>query len=403
VWKKTIFILTYDENDGYFDHAPSFVAADPKSPETGGASTGINTGLEYAYIEDELRQGVAKNEARSGPMGMGFRVPMVVVSPWSRGGWVNSEHFDHTSTLMFLERFVQQKFGKTVVEENISPWRRAISGDLTSVFRPYDPKSGGLDFLNRDQFVVSIEKARYKELPSNYKKLTAAQIEKINHSPLHSGLVPRQEEGIRPACALPYELYADGSLGADGKSWELNLRAGNQVHGARSAGAPFNVYLRNTKEAKGGMMAATYAIEPGKTVTRRYPLVLFADAGYEMEVYGPNGFYRSFTGRTDAHPAEVKLVYEASEKGLTGNVTVQVHNLSRKSTTIEIRDNAYKSKLVTRKLEAGQELPIVLRLDASHGWYDFTVKQEGSTAEARFAGRVETGKGSFSDPAMGLA
>ena len=58
VWKKTIFILTYDENDGYFDHAPSFAAADPKRPETGGASAGIDTGLEYTYKEDELRQGV---------------------------------------------------------------------------------------------------------------------------------------------------------------------------------------------------------------------------------------------------------------------------------------------------------------------------------------------------------
>ena len=140
VWKKTIFILTYDENDGYFDHAPSFAAADPKRPETGGASAGIDTGLEYTYKEDELRQGVAEKEARSGPIGMGFRVPMIIASPWSRGGWVNSQLFDHTSTLMFLERFVESKFGKTVREENISAWRRAISGDLTSVFRPYDPK-----------------------------------------------------------------------------------------------------------------------------------------------------------------------------------------------------------------------------------------------------------------------
>jgi phospholipase C len=57
VWKKTIFILTYDENDGYFDHAPSYVAADPKRPETGGASAGIDTGLEYIHKEDELRTG----------------------------------------------------------------------------------------------------------------------------------------------------------------------------------------------------------------------------------------------------------------------------------------------------------------------------------------------------------
>ena len=57
VWKKTIFILTYDENDGYFDHAPSFVAADPKRPETGRASSGIDTGLEYTCAEDELAPG----------------------------------------------------------------------------------------------------------------------------------------------------------------------------------------------------------------------------------------------------------------------------------------------------------------------------------------------------------
>src|SRR5580698_8062053 len=201
VWKKTIFILTYDENDGYFDHAPSFVAADPKRPETGGASAGIDTGLEYSSKEDELRQGVAKNDARSGPMGMGFRVPMIVASPWSRGGWVNSQHFDHTSTLMFLERFIQEKYGKTIHEENISAWRRTISGDLTSVFRPYDPKAAPLDFLNRNKFVVGIEKARYKELPSNYTKLTAGQIEQINRSPGHSALMPRQEQGVSPACA----------------------------------------------------------------------------------------------------------------------------------------------------------------------------------------------------------
>ena len=72
VWKKTIFILTYDENDGYFDHAPSFVAADPRRPETGGASAGIDTRLEYTYKVDELAQGVADADARTGPIGLGF-------------------------------------------------------------------------------------------------------------------------------------------------------------------------------------------------------------------------------------------------------------------------------------------------------------------------------------------
>ncbi len=404
VWKKTIFILTYDENDGYFDHAPSFVAADPKRPETGGASAGIDTGLEYSYKEDELRQGVAQNEARSGPMGMGFRVPMIIASPWSRGGWVNSQHFDHTSTLMFLERFIQQKSGKSVREENISPWRRVISGDLTSVFRPYDPKQAGLDFLNRNKFVVSIEKARYKELPSNYRKLTAGEIEQINRSPRHSTLMPDQEQGIRPACALPYELYADGSLGADGKYYEIRLNAGNQVHGARAAGAPFNVYLRNTKEgsgAGGGMVVATYAIKPGDSLMRQYPFSLFADAGYAIEVHGPNGFYRSFTGRADSRPIAVRTSYEQRGTDLTGNVLVHLRNPAIEPVTVEIRDNAYRAKSVTARIEPGQETAVILPLEKSHGWYDYTVKATGSDAEERFAGRVETGRASFSDPFMG--
>jgi phospholipase C len=157
VWKKTIFILTYDENDGYFDHAPSFVAADPMRPETGGASLGIDTALEYTSKQDELRMGVAEKQARSGPIGMGFRVPMIIASPWSRGGWVNSQLFDHTSTLMFLEIFLQRKYGKKVREENISAWRRPISGDLTSVFRPYDPEGPSIDFLSRDRHVLHQE------------------------------------------------------------------------------------------------------------------------------------------------------------------------------------------------------------------------------------------------------
>jgi phospholipase C len=405
VWKKTIFILTYDENDGYFDHAPSFVAADPKRPETGGASAGIDTGLEYSYKEDELRQGVAQDEARSGPMGMGFRVPMIVASPWSLGGWVNSQLFDHTSTLMFLEQFMQKKYGKTVREENISPWRRAISGDLTSVFRPYDSKQAALDFLNRDKFVVSIEKARYKEIPSNYRKLTDGQIEEINRSPQHSGLMPQQEEGICPARALPYELYADGNAGADGNSYyEIRLSAGNGVHGARAAGAPFNIYLRNLKEASSAgrrMMAATYAVKPGDSLTRQYPFAMFADAGYAIEVHGPNGFYRSFTGRADSPHIEVRTSYEHTGKGLTGNLLMRLRNPAATPVSIEIRDNAYKTKSVIRRIEPREETSVILQLEKSYGWYDYTVKATGSEAEARFAGRVETGRASFTDPLMG--
>ncbi len=405
VWKKTIFILTYDENDGYFDHAPSFVAADPKRPETGGASTGIDTGLEYTYKEDELKQGVAEKEARSGPVGMGFRVPMIIASPWSRGGWVNSQLFDHTSTLMFLERFVDGKYGKRVREENISAWRRAISGDLTSVFRPYDPKVSALDFLNRDKFVVSIEKTRFKELPSNYRKLTAEQVEQINRSSKQPRFTAHQEEGVRPSCALPYELYADGNLSPDGKHFSLSLSAGNRAHGANSAGAPFNVYLRNlpdTGKASRKMAVATYALKAGDTLIKPISVSMFGDAGYSIEVHGPNGFYRAFKGQSASRARiHVRTDYEGDRAGLTGNVQVHLRNADAQAASVVITDNAYGAATIKKAIEPDHEASIVLDLNHSHAWYDFTVQWEGSGVEFRYAGRVETGSSSVSDPLMG--
>lgn len=404
VWKKTIFILTYDENDGYFDHAPSFVAADPKRSETGGASEGIDCALEYTYKEDELRMGVAEEEARSGPMGLGFRVPMIVASPWSRGGWVNSQVFDHTSTLTFLERYIEGKFGKTVREENISDWRRTATGDMTSTFRPFNPHDSSLRFLDRDKFVVSIEKARYKEVPSNFRPLSAEQIASINHDATRSEHTAHQEKGIRPSCALPYELYADGCLCNEAKDFEVSLTAGNHAHGAASAGAPFNIYLRNLKQrtANRDMQVSTYVVKAGDTITKRFPLSLFTDEGYAIEVIGPNGFYRLFTGRKDeTGQIHTSLAYENRGSKLTGNVAFNLRNPTEQTATVTVTDNSYGSKNVCRSLEAGQEITVIMPLKASHGWYDFTVKAEGTASMARFAGHVDDGETSFSDPLMG--
>ncbi len=401
VWKKTIFILIYDENDGYFDHAPAFVAADPMRPETGGASAGIDTGLEYAYEKDELAQGVADMDARTGPIGLGFRVPMIVASPWSRGGWVNSQLFDHTSTLMFLERFVQAKYGKSVREDNISMWRRAIVGDLISVFRPYDPKGSKLHFLSRNKYVVSIEEARHKEIPSNYRKLTNEQIDQINRMPMHSDFTAHQEKGIRPACALPYELYADGNLTEDGTNWELRLAAGNQLHGSVSAGAPFNVYLRNLKDGK-DLQVATFAVKSGDTLIRQFPLDLFGGEEYLIEVHGPNGFYRAFIGRVASQPAvKIHSTYERNASGLTGNVQVNLDNVSGRSVFVTIADHAYGATAVRKELLPGEDTVVILPLRSSNGWYDVTIKADGWDAEARYAGHVDTGTPSISDPLMG--
>ena len=404
VWKKTIFILTYDENDGYFDHAPSFVAADPRRPETGGASAGIDTGIEYTYLEDERKQGVAEKDARSGPIGMGFRVPMIIASPWTRGGWVNSQLFDHTSTLMFLEHFVQRKYGKPVKEENISTWRRAIAGDLTSAFRSSPEKDRALDYLDRDKFVLSIQEARDKEIPSNYRKLDAVQIKEFNRNPGLSPFASHQEPGIRPSCGLPYELYAEGMVHGDGSRFELSMTAGNKAHGVKAAGAPFNVYLRNTVAGGGAAMAAaTYAVRSGDTLRPLFPLSLFADGQYSIEVYGPNGFYRSFRGNAASRHLHLQTEYEAAGTELSGDMRVNLRNTSSEPLAIEIHDNSYLSGTTTRSVVPAHMASVLLPLKQSHGWYDFTVKLKGSGTEARFAGRVETGKPGFTDPLMGEA
>jgi len=105
VWAKTAFIITYDENDGHMDHVP------PPVPPAG--------------TPDEFLQVAGQP---NWPIGAGFRVPCLIISPWTQGGWVASETFDHTSLLRFLEVLT----GVTI--PNITPWRRATFGDLTSAF-----------------------------------------------------------------------------------------------------------------------------------------------------------------------------------------------------------------------------------------------------------------------------
>ena len=111
VWKKTIFILTYDENDGYFDHVPPFVAPNPDRPETGLVSNGIDTAVEYVELKQNFKR-KPQNEARESSIGLGYRVPLVIASPWSRGGCVCSQVFDHTSPLQFLERLSLAQNGR---------------------------------------------------------------------------------------------------------------------------------------------------------------------------------------------------------------------------------------------------------------------------------------------------
>ncbi len=111
LWEKTALFATYDENGGFFDHVP------PPVPKAG-------TPGEFLTVEPlpEIAGGIR------GPIGLGVRVPMLIISPFTRGGFVSSHTFDHTSTLRFLET----RFGPQV--PNLSKWRRKHTGDLTKAF-----------------------------------------------------------------------------------------------------------------------------------------------------------------------------------------------------------------------------------------------------------------------------
>ena len=113
VWKKTIFILAYDENDGYFDHIPPFTVPNPNKPGTGLLSKGIDATVEFVSLEQDMKK-KARESSRESSIGLGYRVPLVIASPWNRGGVVCSQVFDHTSVLQFLEKFLSHKTGKQI-------------------------------------------------------------------------------------------------------------------------------------------------------------------------------------------------------------------------------------------------------------------------------------------------
>ena len=172
VWAKTVLFLMYDENDGFFDHVP------PPVPPPG-------TPGEYLTMRPlpDTAQTVA------GPVGLGFRVPMLVLSPFSRGGNVCSTTFDHTSQLRFLE----ERFG--VRAPNLSAWRRRTVGDLTATLhlgRP-DTTTPALPSTSRDSV------ARVTALGCQDGDLTETRTDQPPYPLPSVQAMPTQERSRRPS------------------------------------------------------------------------------------------------------------------------------------------------------------------------------------------------------------
>jgi len=371
VWKKTIFVLTYDENDGYFDHVPPFVVPDPATAETGKVSAGIDPAVEYLTLAEDLKRHPPR-EARGGPVGLGYRVPMIVSSPWSRGGYVCSQVFDHTSVVQLMERVMSKRRGKAIREPNISAWRRAVCGDMASAFRPFaGTAEKALTYPPMKEVLEGIHKAQFREMPGGFT----------------SEWISPQEKGTRLATALPYELFVDGV--ADASGLRLTIAAG------KGAGSGFHAYTPGLFRGSAHLRTRSYAVSAGTRINDSWAFEGFAEGKYDVRVHGPNGFYREFAGSVGDPKVEIACGYSGDD------VELQVKSLN--ACTIRIDDESYGGAQQVLTLNAGESRKVMVRLAKSLRWYDFWVSVDGVTSfRRRYAGRVENGQEGSSDPAMGV-
>jgi phospholipase C len=355
VWSKTAFFLTYDENDGFFDHI-----VPPTVPQSRAQ------GLSNVDITNEIFPGSPAYAA--GPYGLGIRVPMVVISPWSKGGWVTSEVFDHTSLIRFIERrFAGQYPG--LKENNITAWRRAVIGDLTSAFNFTSPNDRKVPLPSTVAYIP----------PDNKRHPDYVPVPPVNQA------LPVQEPGVRPARAVPYELHVRAH--ADFEDGVLKIHFGNTGKSA----AVYQVY-----SGDGQTGPWTYTVGPNSEVFDTWSITASGQTGYDLSVFGPNGFLRVFRGGSMAN-LESSAIYDGHKNG----IVLEMQNRGETHVRVRVFDS-YKNTTTDHELRPDEKIREFRSLQEFHGWYDFTIETESDPSfQRRLAGHLEAGYDSMSDPAFG--
>jgi phospholipase C len=376
-WSKTVLFLNYDENDGLFDHI-----VPPMPPLTSEANA---QGMVSKELLESLGDEILDLDKYPGdnrplipgadlggrqPIGLGPRVPMLIVSPWTSGGWVCSQVFDHTSVLQFLEARFE------IPEPNISAWRRAVCGDLTSAF----------DFSGSSQPSV----IRF-EVP----KPVASLHRPYQVPPAQS--MPAQEPGTRRARALPYELFAHCRMG-DTETETISGKVWIDFANTGKAGAAFYVY--NDKRPHD--TPRRYTISAGDILSD-YWETANTQGAYELTVHGPNGYLCQFRGKTGGAASqgksnpEVKLHYDLVE----GNILLTLSNLGSAPCSMKVTNGYEQNAPHIYSVASGASVADQWLLTPSSGWYDLCVTSvEAHEFLRRFAGHMETGRPSISDPAV---
>jgi phospholipase C len=270
--------------------------------------------------------------------------------------------FDHTSVGQFLEK----RFGVTIPA--ISPWHRAVCGDLTSAF----------DFANP-------EDRAFPALPdaSGSEKTVLKHIHKKRIEPPKEAQPLMQETGVRPSRALPYRLDASAKATKDG----LMLSFDNQG----TVGAVFHVYDRLNLD----QIPRRYTLEAKKSLADTIAVSGAVSGAYDVWILGPNGFHRAFSGDVTRPEMAVSLKVRGTV------LDIEIKNLTTSALKIKVDADVYGLGHHDLNVAAKAKSVHSIDLKATHNWYDVTVSV-GDGTTARLAGRIETGAHGVSDPVMGI-
>jgi phospholipase C len=372
VFNSTLVVINYDENDGQFDHVP------PPMPPQGEFDEFVDSGTLHAY-------GVFVPL----PVGFGFRVPLILISPWTRGGWVTSETADHTSVLQFLEKWTAA-LGTPVICPNISAWRRQVAGDLLNAFDFSSPVYG---LPNLPDPGALIPEVKYTPLPS-------------------TNVMPPQEAGTKPARPLPFQPNAnlvDFSTDANG-ALAAYFEFSNIASFVTKA-SHFAVYNNLAGAvpiaAYPGAFPNQYTVPAGETVTGTGAIGATAgDTAYDITIVGPNRFLRRYVGNTETAGADASVeavYYDSVEHGHVSNgqpkLKLWLYNDASKKVTFTITFNNYSSHGPQKVMVAGngKEAWVLDACGDSHGWYDLTVTVSSDSGwSQRLTGHLENGRASVS-------
>jgi phospholipase C len=292
------------------------------------------------------------------PIGLGSRVPLIAISPWSRGGVVDSEVSDHTSLLRFLEQWTG------VHEPNISDWRRQVTGDLTSAF----------DFAHPD-FTSPV-------LPS------VLVISCSGTAPMvpTTQAIPMQESGPRPARALPYQPNATSRTDCSMGRFYIDMT------NAGTASVHYSV-APNRFRTDGPWQ---YDVAAGGSLEDYFSVVTYGAGHYDLTAYGPNGFLREFAG--DLNVACGALEVTSALHPMTGTLDLTYVNHGTAPVTFTTTATRYRTDgpWMTTVAAGGMQTQSWDVASMGQRWYSLAVSASSDASFARrFVGHLENGSPSI--------